>query len=126
MAEVDKYTAAQEARQKHIDEILASLEKKKVVVAGPGTGKTFLFKKVLEGKKNTLTLSFVNALVDDLSLELLGMSEVKTLHGYARSVLATALKKDVRLFPKLSHVMKEDARLRVGAAVAQHERFQSK
>jgi superfamily I DNA/RNA helicase len=113
----DKYLAALAARQAHIDAILNSKSRKRIVVAGPGTGKTYLFKRVIEGKDNTLTLSFVNALVDDLSLELCGLSEVRTLHGYALSVLATATKKDVSLFPKLSYVMKRDADVLRGVAV---------
>ena len=76
------------------------------MVAGPGTGKTFLFKKALEGKSKTLTLTFVNSLVEDLSLELYGMSEVRTLHSFARGVLGKA-----KVFPKLSAVITEDASL---------------
>jgi len=66
---------------------------KKVVVAGPDTGKTYLFKKILEGQKNTITLTFINSLVEDLSLELYGMSEVRTLHSFARSILSNIVKK---------------------------------
>jgi superfamily II DNA or RNA helicase len=62
----DRYARAYAERQQHIDAILASPSTKKIVVAGPGTGKTFLFKKALEGKGNTLTLTFVNSLVEDL------------------------------------------------------------
>lgn len=102
----DKYTKAHAERQKHIDAILASPSRKKIVVAGPGTGKTFLFKKALEGKSKTLTLTFVNSLVEDLSLELYGMSEVRTLHSFARGVLGKA-----KVFPKLSAVITEDASL---------------
>ena len=107
-AEPDKYEKAFLERQKHVEAILNSGAKKKIVVAGPGTGKTHLFKKILEGKTNTLTLSFINALVEDLSLELCGLSDVKTLHGFARSALGKTVK-DVKVFPKLSGVIKEDA-----------------
>ena len=65
----DKYTKAIIERQKYIDAILSSPSRNKIVVAGPGTGKTYLFKEVVKGKTNTLTLTFVNALVEDLSLE---------------------------------------------------------
>ena len=34
--------------QEATDQILQSRSRKKLVVAGPGTGKTFLFKKLLE------------------------------------------------------------------------------
>lgn len=105
------YTRAKKERQNYVDAVLNSKSKKNIVVAGPGTGKTFLFKEVLKGKKNTLTLTFVNALVEDLSLELCGLSEVKTLHGYARSALGLATSDSVKVYPKLSEVIKEDAKI---------------
>ncbi len=104
----EKYRHAENERRKHVDAILRSQSPKKIVVAGPGTGKTYLFKKVLEGKTNSLTLTFVNSLVEDLALELCGMSEVKTLHGFARSVLPSE-HKSWDIFIKLSTVIKEDA-----------------
>lgn len=112
----DKYQKAIHERQKHVDAILASTSKKKIVVAGPGTGKTHLFKRILEGKSNTLTLSFINSLVEDLALELCGLSDVKTLHGFARSALGGAAK-SVKVFPKLSEVIKEDASILLGKEI---------
>lgn len=109
----DKYIKAEQESQRYIDPILKSTSPKKVVVAGPGTGKTFLFKKMLEGKKNNLTLTFVNALVEDLSLDLYGLSEVKTLHGYARSILAKVTK-DVEVFPKLANIIRNDTNIILG------------
>lgn len=106
----DKYIKAEEESQKYIDAILKSSSPKKVVVAGPGTGKTHLFKRILEGEKNNLTLTFVNSLVEDLSLELYGLSEVRTLHGYARSVLGK-ISGDVEVFPKLVKIICEDAKI---------------
>ena len=106
-----KYANAQSKRKKHVDAILNSTSNKNIVVAGPGTGKTYLFKMILEGKKDTLTLSFVNALVEDLSLDLCGISDVKTLHGFALSTLKTATKNSIKIFPKLTIVIKEDAKL---------------
>src|ERR1700722_14949739 len=82
MAPTEKQLAAAAERQKSVARILASKSPKRVVVAGPGTGKTHLFKKVLEGKRSALTLSFINALIDDLALDLYGASEVRTLHSY--------------------------------------------
>jgi len=107
----ERYAKAKTERKKHTDEILNHSSRHKIVVAGPGTGKTHLFKEVLNGKSNTLTLTFVNALVEDLSLELCGLSDVKTLHSFARSELAKVLKKDVNLFPKLQKVVQEDAKI---------------
>jgi superfamily I DNA/RNA helicase len=105
----DKYIRAASERQKHVEAVLRSPAKKKIVVAGPGTGKTHLFKKMVKGKPKTLTLSFINALVDDLSLELCGLSEVRTLHGFALSELRRLVEPDIEIFPGLSDVVREDS-----------------
>ncbi|MCK4487492.1 MAG: hypothetical protein KAU38_12120 [Desulfobacterales bacterium] len=109
IVEEDRYATTSRERQAHTNAILRSPSNKKIVVAGPGTGKTYLFKSILEGKQRTLTLTFVNALVEDLSLELCGLSEVKTLHGFALAVLKEATGNNIKVFPKLSKVIKEDA-----------------
>lgn len=106
----ERYAQARNKRQKHVDAILKSAAKKKIVVAGPGTGKTYLFKRVLEGKTDALTLTFVNSLVEDLSLELCGLSDVRTLHGFARNALE-ASGKHVRIFRRLSGVIQQDAKV---------------
>lgn len=106
----DIYSHALTKRNDRLLEILESREPKKIVVAGPGTGKTHLFKNLLNGKKRTLTLTFVNSLVEDLSLELCGLSEVKTLHSFARQQLQR-FKPDLKVFPKLSLVIHQDAQL---------------
>lgn len=106
-----KYSKAKNEMEKHVDAILHSQSNKKVVVAGPGTGKTHLFKKILEGKRKTLTLTFVNSLVEDLSLELCGISDVRTLHGFARFILKQIIRKDIKVSPKLSKIIKDDAKI---------------
>lgn len=111
------YDEAHQARQQHVDAVLQSRASKKLVVAGPGTGKTFLFKTILQGKGKTLTLTFVNALVEDLSLELFELSDVKTLHGFARAQLQKAMRKSVRVYPRLSTVICEDAEVLLGLSV---------
>jgi len=112
-----KYEKVQLERSENVDKILQSTSRKKVVVAGPGTGKTFLFKKVLKGKTNTLTLSFVNSLVEDLSLDLYGLSEVKTLHSYGRSMLATLLKRKIKIYSKLSNIISDDFKILNGSEI---------
>lgn len=111
----NKYLKAKTERQNHIDDILNSESRNKIVVAGPGTGKTYLFKEILKNKKKSLTLTFVNALVEDLSLDLYGLSDVKTLHGFARGILGRTKedesKNKIKIFPKLSQIIKEDAKI---------------
>jgi hypothetical protein len=107
----DRYARAKTERDAHVQALLTSPSTKKIVVAGPGTGKTHLFKEVLHGKQKTLTLTFVKSLVEDLSLELCGMSEVRTLHSYAPSTLSRVNNTEIRIFPKLSQVIREDAQI---------------
>ncbi|NWF90071.1 MAG: ATP-dependent helicase [Ignavibacteriaceae bacterium] len=111
MPEETKYEKSERERSESVNKILTSTSSKKVVVAGPGTGKTFLFKEVLKNKSNTLTLTFVNSLVEDLSLELYGMSDVKTLHSYARGMLAKLTNSEINVFHKFSRIVKEDAKI---------------
>jgi len=115
--EEDTYATAKRERQEHVNAILHSPSNKKIVVSGPGTGKTLLFKSILEGKKKTLTLTFVNTLVEDLSLELCGLSDVRTLHSFALTELNNATGKSIKVFPKLSEVIKEDARILLNEAI---------
>jgi uncharacterized membrane protein len=65
-----KHEQAKAQRQECVAAILSSPSRHKIVVAGPGTGKTHLFKEMLRGKTNTLTLTFVNSLVEDLSIRM--------------------------------------------------------
>lgn len=107
------YAEAFAERDKHTEKILHSGAPRKVVVAGPGTGKTTLFAKLLTRRDgDTLTLSFINALVDDLALGLYGLSEVRTLHGFSASVLHRET--DAKIYPKLSQVIGEDAAIFLG------------
>jgi len=112
-----RYAKARAERQARVDAVVKSKSRKKVVVAGPGTGKTFLFKEILKDKKKSLTLTFVNSLVEDLSLELCGLSEVRTLHGFARGVMSQAVKGGVKIYPKLSKLIHEDAEILKGTNV---------
>ena len=112
----DRYTIVEKECNIYTNAIINSSSEKKIVVAGPGTGKTYLFKRILEGKTNALTLTFVRALVEELSLELFGKSEVKTLHGFALSKLYAKSSK-VKLFPKLPIIIKEDAKILLGEVV---------
>jgi superfamily I DNA/RNA helicase len=108
---------ARAARDLAVEQILRSPTRKKVVVAGPGTGKTFLFKSLLAHSSKALTLSFVNTLVEELSLELKGLSDVRTLHSFACSLLSSLRKKDIRIFAKLPRVIERDALVLNGETV---------
>jgi superfamily I DNA/RNA helicase len=112
----EEHQKADQQRTEATDRILNHPASKKVVVAGPGTGKSYLFEQVFsaKGTKNVLTLTFINALVEDLALLLCGLSEVRTLHGYALSIFKN---RGAKLFPGLPTVIQEDGEILLGRKV---------
>jgi superfamily I DNA/RNA helicase len=80
----DKRTAASDA-------IVNSASEKRLIVAGPGTGKTYTFKQAL-AKAITdaptadkgLALTFIRNLVEDLSEALSDVADVFTFHGFCK------------------------------------------
>jgi sigma54-dependent transcription regulator len=74
-----------------IERILASKSPKKLVVAGPGAGKTTLFRKLLDASAgradHRLVLTFINNLKADLEGSLGDTARVFTLHGYCQQLL---------------------------------------
>ena len=75
-------------REQYVNKILSSGASKKVIVAGPGTGKTFTFGKYLEkvsgGKERKLVMTFINPLVDDLHSELGERATVMTFDRFVK------------------------------------------
>ena len=101
-----------------VDKILASTSQKKLIVAGPGAGKTTLFKELLwstQGdEKSRLVLTFINNLKDDLEQSLADLATVYTLHGYCQSqlrrhrVLDDGLTGNFRCLPGMASLIKGD------------------
>ena len=102
-AEEDKGLTKEEAELKAaFDAILNSPARKKLVIAGPGTGKTTLFKEILKRASEILTseivLTFINNLKNDLERDLAGLANVHTLHSFCLGLLY----RDVRFRSGLS------------------------
>jgi len=76
-------------RQEYVDRLVQSSARLKIVVAGPGTGKSFAFRSVLASipDGDRVALSFINNLVHDLQKDLAGLAESKTFHAYCRGLL---------------------------------------
>ena len=96
-------------RAAYTKKILNSNAPKKLIIGGPGTGKSFLFqqicrRKLEEGESKILALSFINELVDDLSKDLYQLAEVKTLHSFALSKIPG----DKNMFFRLGNVIEGD------------------
>lgn len=98
------------------DRILNSVHPRKVIVSGPGTGKTYIFKEVLKTKAGyCLALTFINNLVRKLKEELGDLAKVCTFHSFCKEMLHKISKKDLSdqfiLFPHLEAIIKSDVLL---------------
>jgi len=101
-----------------ITRILRSSSRKRLVVAGPGTGKTRLFRRILEpadsGPDRLLVLTFNRSLSEDLEAELDGLARVHTLHSYClgllyrHSRLRGPLSPTFRCLPGFASLVKDD------------------
>src|ERR1035437_4027395 len=99
-------------RARHLQSILDSKSKKKVIVAGAGTGKTFTFGQVLMkcAGGNNLAMTFIRKLVADMGTKLSANAEVKTFHAYCKKILHAQNGK-VEIAPFLTKVIEKDAHL---------------
>jgi len=103
---------------RQIDKILSSKARKKLIVAGPGTGKTSFFKKAIRhyggGRNEYLALTFINNLVDELQHDLGELTKVYTFHGYCHfllrkySNLRLGLQDNFEYYPPLIKLIKSD------------------
>jgi hypothetical protein len=74
-----------EARSAATAAIVGSEADKKLVVAGPGTGKTYTFKQALQNVEGKgLALTFIRNLVSDLEEALGDLADVFTFHGFCK------------------------------------------
>ncbi len=104
-----------------VEKVLSSPSPKKLVIAGPGTGKTTLFRQMLElasGEPNRrIVLTFINTLKDDLADDLAGLAEVFTLHSYCLGLLhrdatlRAPLSSHFRCCPGLASLIAQDWQL---------------
>jgi superfamily I DNA/RNA helicase len=101
-----------------VDRILASSSTKKLVVAGPGAGKTTLFRQMLDASKGAaaehLVITFINNLKSSLEKDLGDVAEVFTLHGYCQHLLhkheqlRNGLGANFKCYPGLVSLIKTD------------------
>jgi len=75
-------------RQAYTQRIIDSTSSRKVIVAGPGTGKTTTFELILKksGSHNNIVLTFINRLVNDLNCRLSDFAKVSTLHKFCMGI----------------------------------------
>ncbi|MBL7073922.1 ATP-dependent helicase [candidate division KSB1 bacterium] len=106
----------EEERNKFTRRILESTCPKKVIVSGPGTGKTYTFYELLKRKQgNYLALTFINNLAEKLKKDLKDIAKSRTFHSFCKELLHKinheGIDDDFILFPKLELIIKSDARI---------------
>jgi len=91
MTEEEPQCAEETEFRAAIEAVLGSPSNKKLVIGGPGTGKTTLFRQLLEvapGEPDQrIVLTFINNLKNDLETELGELAQVFTLHSYCLGLL---------------------------------------
>ena len=112
----EKCKTSFEQRAAKLKEVIESKSTKRLIVAGPGTGKTHTFKKVIEsmnGDRNVLIFTLIKNLAEDLSKEFSGSEyekvTVSTFHGYCKNLLYNNLGYGGEYYPDLPTLIAEDA-----------------
>lgn len=104
-------------RDNDLNKILNSTHIKKVVVGGPGTGKSYLFEHAIKkekenGKKKFLAITFVGKLGDQLADDLAGLAETMTLHGFARQLVLNNCPDGWEYYPSIMDIIKKDLEIK--------------
>src|SRR3972149_2592970 len=110
---IEEIIAAQKVdRKKCLDAILSSKSKKKIILAGAGTGKTFTFKEVLKANAagENIAMTFIRMLTSDMYASFGDLAEVKTFNAYCKKILHEQNGK-VELIPFLTKIIEEDAQI---------------
>jgi superfamily I DNA/RNA helicase len=103
-------------RERRTKLIVESRAPKKLISAGPGTGKTTTFKRALAvcGGRG-LALTFINSLVEDLEDKLADVADVFTFHGFCKYLLhrinVPGLTKGFEYYPPLFVLLSEDLKI---------------
>jgi superfamily I DNA/RNA helicase len=106
------YLHEQESRRaEFLERIIVSRNPRKLIIAGPGTGKTYtfnqLFRSLPQGPK--IALTFIRKLVRDMDQEFNGIAESSTFHKYCKRLLHERFG-SVELAPYLPKIIMEDAK----------------
>ena len=102
-----------EARDAATRRVVESDHRLRVIVAGPGTGKSYAFKLALLRKGGAgLALTFIKSLAGELALDLGESAATYTFHSYSKHLLhqfgPAGLTRDFTLYPPLFALMTID------------------
>ena len=106
-------------RESYVSRIVESTSHRRLIVAGPGTGKTTAFARALDGdSKDNRVLTFIRNLRAGLEKDLGGKAEVQTLHGFADHVLhrvgTDGLTASFHYYPPLPRLLETEIHILTG------------
>ena len=84
----DELAEMEQRRSGASSAIVGSEAKQRLIVSGPGTGKSFTFQQALKAAGGDgLALTFIRNLVADLERDLDGLAHVYTFHGFCKHLM---------------------------------------
>jgi superfamily I DNA/RNA helicase len=100
-------------RKKYAAAVINSPSRKKLIIAGPGTGKTYIFKSLLGKIKHAsgeegLVLTFIKNLVADLKVELAALAKVSTFHAFCKSIVHSFKNDMFEYYPNILRLIEKD------------------
>jgi ATP-dependent DNA helicase UvrD/PcrA len=116
MASQEELAEMEADRRRTTAAVVESEASKRLVVGGPGTGKSFTFKEALAeairaaGEGTGLALTFIRNLVADLQRDLGTLATVNTFHGYCKYLMHQHVGglQSADLYPLLPELLVED------------------
>lgn len=113
-------------RRDCLERILGSTATHKIVVSGPGTGKTYTFQQLIENDPGeNLIITLINNLVHEMQDDLGDLAEVRTFHSLARKLLHRnpfgGITSDFHFFPNLYQIISEDSTILTTIGLIDHE-----
>jgi superfamily I DNA/RNA helicase len=111
----EELQAAEERRAATSDRIAHSTARRRLIVAGPGTGKTHNFRRALQAVGGGgLALTFIRALAGELARDIGELAQVNTFHGYCKHLAyrlpLEGLGRGLDYYPPLLILIAEDLR----------------
>lgn len=100
------------ARTDAVNAIVDSPAVKRLIVAGPGAGKTYTFRRAFSKVGDSgLALTFIRALEDDLRRSLPATVQVNTFHAYAKHLFHKLHGSEPFMYPPLPRLVARDMQL---------------
>src|SRR5664280_2410793 len=113
MSDEDRFEAIREDRDRATRQVVESEHRLRLIVSGPGTGKSHAFKLALRRKGGPgLALTFIKSLAAELAKDLDESASTYTFHAFSKHLMhqlqPAGLTRDFSLYPPLFDLITVD------------------